>query len=423
MEAVFLIILLVVLAGVVWWRLTAKKSAVAREAGGQAERTRADGGTRTDGALSGGSAAASADAAGTSGIASAAGFGRPAEPAAPTTAEEPAETAARAHDVPAAGTQHGGAGSSSVGTAAAAGSGEDAGSSEGTGPGEGAGRVEGAGSLEGAGREERQIKDQAEWETQWSEASGSALAHEGETLRQSAAHREARPQQEGEVPTTPVPPAQGGLGAVPSETGDVAAGASQPVHHPEYTAPHAPTLPGAETAAVEEPGDTGTAGAAPQPSSAETGRSGTSRAGTGGAESGDATASPGGAGFGLPGDAAATETQDRTQSSALVETGSDHTQDQPVAMPAVRTEPAATEPAGTEPAGHLAAEEPYGMGSASAASDGSGPSDYTVKADAGAMVYYEEGHPEYEQTRADVWFESTAHAEAAGFRAPRRRRI
>jgi hypothetical protein len=70
--------------------------------------------------------------------------------------------------------------------------------------------------------------------------------------------------------------------------------------------------------------------------------------------------------------------------------------------------------AGTEPAGHLAAEEPYGMGSASAASDGSGPSDYTVKADAGAMVYYEEGHPEYEQTRADVWFESTAHAEAAG---------
>jgi hypothetical protein len=63
------------------------------------------------------------------------------------------------------------------------------------------------------------------------------------------------------------------------------------------------------------------------------------------------------------------------------------------------------------------------MGSASAASDGSGPADYTVKADAGAMVYYEEGHSEYEQTKADVWFESPAHAEAAGFRAPRRRRI
>jgi hypothetical protein len=410
MEAFFLIILLVVLAGVVWWRLNAKKSSAARESGGQSERSRADGGTRTDGALSGGSAAASAEAAGTSGMASAAGFGRPAEPAAPTTAEEPAETAARAHDVPAAGTQHSASGSSPVGSAATAGSGE------------------GAGNLAGAGRDDRRIQDQAEWETQWSEASGSTPAHEGETLRQNAPHPEARPQQEGEVPTTPVPPAQSGSRAVPSETGDVAAGASQPVHHTEYTAPHAPTLPGAETAAVEEPGDTGIAGAAPQPSSAETGRSGTSRAGTGrsetgGAEAVDATASPSGAGIGLPGDAAATETQDRTQSSALVETGSDHTQDQPVAMPAVRTEPAATEPAGTEPAGHLAAEEPYGMGSASAASDGNGPADYTVKADAGAMVYYEEGHPEYEQTRADVWFESPAHAEAAGFRAPRRRRI
>ncbi|MDQ0673315.1 hypothetical protein QFZ36_000876 [Pseudarthrobacter siccitolerans] len=380
MEAVFLIILLVVLAGVVWWRLNAKKSAAAREAGGQAERTRADGGTRTDGALSGGSAAASAEAAGTSGIAGAAGFGRPAEPAAPTTADEPAGTAARAHDVPAAGTQRSGAGSSSVGTAAAADSGRDSGSSE------------GSGSVQGADREERRIQDQAEWETQWSEASGSAPAHEGEASRQSAAHREATAQREGAAATTPVPPAQSGSGAVPSETGEDTAGASQPVHHTEYTAPHAPTLPGAETAAVEEPGDTGIAGAA---------------------EAGNATASSGGAGTGLPGDAAATETQDRTQSSALVETGSDHMQDQPAAMPST----------GTEPAGHLAAEEPYGMGSASAASDGSGPADYTVKADAGAMVYYEEGHPEYEQTRADVWFESPAHAEAAGFRAPRRRRI
>jgi hypothetical protein len=85
-------------------------------------------------------------------------------------------------------------------------------------------------------------------------------------------------------------------------------------------------------------------------------------------------------------------------------------------------EPTAQVPAGQEPAGHLAAEEPYGEGSASAAADGSGPADYTVKGDAGAMVYYEEGHPEYEQARAGVWFESAAHAEAAGFRAPRRRR-
>jgi hypothetical protein len=410
MEAFFLIILLVVLAGVVWWRLNAKKSADARGATGQAESKRADGGTRTDGALSGGSAAASADAAGTSGIASAAGFGRPAEPAAPTTAEEPAETGAGAHDAPAAGTQQRGAGSSSVGTAAA-------------GSGEGSGSGEGPGSVQSHGREERRIQDQAEWETQWSEASGSAPAHEAEAPRLSAAHREATAHHDGAAPTTPVPPAQTASGAVPTKTPDDAAGASQPVHHTEYTAPHAPTLPGAETAAVEEPGDAGTAGAARQPSPAETGRSETSPAETGKAEAGNGTPSPGGAGIGLPRDAAATETQDRTQSSALVETGSDHTQDQPGAIPSAGTEPAATEPAGTEPAGHLAAEEPYGMGSASAAADGSGPAGYTVKADAGAMVYYEEGHPEYEQTRADVWFESPAHAEAAGFRAPRRRRI
>jgi hypothetical protein len=79
--------------------------------------------------------------------------------------------------------------------------------------------------------------------------------------------------------------------------------------------------------------------------------------------------------------------------------------------------------AAPEAAGHLAAPEPYGEGSASAAADGSGPADYTVKGDAGAMVYYEEGHPGYEEAKAEVWFESPAHAEAAGFRAPRRRRI
>jgi hypothetical protein len=73
--------------------------------------------------------------------------------------------------------------------------------------------------------------------------------------------------------------------------------------------------------------------------------------------------------------------------------------------------------------GHLAAEHPYGAGSASPGPDGSGPADYVVKGDAGAMVYYEEGHPGYEQTTAEVWFESAAHAEAAGFRAPRRTRL
>lgn len=384
MEAVFLIILLAVLAGVVWWRLNAKKSAAARESsgdrtGGQAARPGVDDSTRTDGALSGGSAAASAEAAGTTGIASAAGFGRPAEPAAPTTAEEPAESVARPDKSPADEAQHSSTGSSALGTA-------------------GAGGGAGAGNGEGA-KDERRIQDAAEWETQWSEASGSAPA------RESATHRE------GMAP-------QAGFGAGPSGTTDEGAADSQPVHHAEYTAPQAPTLPGAETAAVEEPEDTGAAAAAAarQPSPAGTGH-------TENASNSDVAPSPGDAGMGLPTDAAATETQDRAQSSALVETGADHTQYRPSAMPSSGTGPSATEPAATEPTGHLAADEPYGAGSGSAAADGSGPADYTVKGDAGSMVYYEEGHPEYEQTRADVWFESPAHAEAAGFRAPRRRRI
>jgi hypothetical protein len=358
MEAVFLIILLAVLAGVVWWRLNAKKSSAARGNAGQAEKGRSERENRTDGALSGGSAAASAEAAGTTGIASAAGFGAPAEPAAPTTADERAETKAPAGSTPAAPQGHSGAGASAVST----GAGTDHG--EATAPDEG------------------RVQDDTEWETQWSEASGSAPVREG------AGHREG---------AAPASPAQAQPGA-PSATAGDDAGASRPVHHPEYTEPHAPTLPGAETAAVEDADDAGTAVSAPVPLSS-----------TSGSHDGEQTA----AAAHIPSDAGATETQERARSSALVETGADHTQ-----------EPSGNAAPGVqEPAGHLAAEEPYGAGSASAGADGSGPADYTVKGDAGGMVYYEEGHPEYEQIRADVWFESAAHAEAAGFRAPRRRRI
>jgi hypothetical protein len=364
MEVVFLIILLAVLVGVVWWRLNAKKSSAARGNAGQAEEGRSERENRTDGALSGGSAAASAEAAGTAGIASAAGFGAAAEPAAPTTADEPPETKAQAGSAPAAPQGHSGAGASAVGTGAGAGAGTDRG--EATAP------------------EEGRVQDDTEWETQWSEASGSAPAREG------AGHRDG---------AAPASPEQAQAGA-PSATAGDGAGASRPVHHPEYTEPHAPTLPGAETAAVEDADDAGTAVSAPVPFGSASG-----------SQAGEENAAA--AGTRLPSDAGATETRERAQSSALVETGANHFQD-PTGSAAPGTQ---------EPAGHLAAEEPYGAGSASAAADGSGPADYTVKGDAGGMVYYEEGHPEYEQIRADVWFESAAHAEAAGFRVPRRRRI
>lgn len=67
--------------------------------------------------------------------------------------------------------------------------------------------------------------------------------------------------------------------------------------------------------------------------------------------------------------------------------------------------------------GHLAVEHPYGTGSSSAPGDA-----YPVKASASAMTYHDEDTAGYDEAAADVWFESSAHAEAAGFRPPRRSR-
>lgn len=75
---------------------------------------------------------------------------------------------------------------------------------------------------------------------------------------------------------------------------------------------------------------------------------------------------------------------------------------------------AAEDSAGT---GHLAVEHPYGTGSSSAPGDS-----YPVKASASAMTYFDEDTAGYDDAAADVWFESSAHAEAAGFRPPRRNR-
>ncbi|MET3204640.1 UNVERIFIED_ORG: hypothetical protein ABIB21_001429 [Arthrobacter sp. UYEF13] len=324
MDFVFWIILIVLIVGVVWWLLNRSNSSSTGDSTP----------IRTDGGLAGGSAAASAEAAGTTGIPSAAGFGA-AEPAPPMTADD-----AREHDSmaepqdPAAVHQTGleevdvekdpsdglDAGLEPVAAGSTDADAEDPVRPEDVStqqPG-----IQEAGSQESVSRQ----ADDAEWETQWSEASAPT--------QPAASHRPSDDSATmmADIPLSELPAAQG----------------AGPEHHPEYTEPHAPTLPGAETAAAE----------------------------------------------------------------------------------AVETESAAMEPAAVadsdaapEPTGHLAADQPYGAGSASPGPDGSGPADFEVKANAGTMVYYEEGHPDYEQTTADVWFESAAHAEAAGFRAPRRTRI
>jgi hypothetical protein len=83
------------------------------------------------------------------------------------------------------------------------------------------------------------------------------------------------------------------------------------------------------------------------------------------------------------------------------------------------TLPGAESAAAEDPAasGHLAADHPYGTGSSSTPGEA-----YPVKASATAMTYHDEDAAGYEDVAADVWFESAAHAEAAGFRPPRRNR-
>ena len=160
-----------------------------------------------------------------------------------------------------------------------------------------------------------------------------------------------------------------------------------PVHHPEYTEPHAPTLPGAESAAAESSDTADTEGATmtPAPTSAHPG-----------------AAIPPAVAAEVPGlPPAEAETVQTATSVAAPETPAGHS---------------------AEPSGHLALEQPYGEGSAAPAADGSGPEGFTVKGNASSMIYHDETSPSYEETRAEVWFLSSAHAEAAGFRPPRRAR-
>jgi len=169
--------------------------------------------------------------------------------------------------------------------------------------------------------------DNSEWETQWSETGAPTDTHPA-GVHHEPAHGAHVAGAAAESPAATSPAAEARTGV--------------PVHHPEYTEPHAPTLPGAESAAAEPADDDVTAG--------------------------EFT----GAG---------------------------------------------------EPTGHLATEQPYGEGSAAPAADGSGPEGFTVKGDASSMIYHDETSPAYEETRAEVWFISAAHAEAAGFRPPRRTRL
>lgn len=72
--------------------------------------------------------------------------------------------------------------------------------------------------------------------------------------------------------------------------------------------------------------------------------------------------------------------------------------------------------AGTQPGTTQPGTTPYGPGSAHPDADGSAPGDeYTIKGNANSMRYHAPESPYYIRTRAEAWFMTVEHAEAAGF--------
>jgi large subunit ribosomal protein L4 len=64
------------------------------------------------------------------------------------------------------------------------------------------------------------------------------------------------------------------------------------------------------------------------------------------------------------------------------------------------------------------AKTPYGKGSHAPLKSGKAPKGYNIKGNADSMLYHTPDSQWYEQTTAEVWFDSVVAAEAAGFNAP-----
>jgi large subunit ribosomal protein L4 len=64
------------------------------------------------------------------------------------------------------------------------------------------------------------------------------------------------------------------------------------------------------------------------------------------------------------------------------------------------------------------ADHPEWPGSVAADEDGSGPDTHPIKGNADSMLYHTPESPFYGRTKAEVWFDTEEHAEAAGFSKP-----
>jgi large subunit ribosomal protein L17 len=92
--------------------------------------------------------------------------------------------------------------------------------------------------------------------------------------------------------------------------------------------------------------------------------------------------------------------------------------DKAAALAGETTEAAATPAEALEVEEDPTAAGPYGAGSAEPNEDGSAPEGYTIKGNADSMKYHTPESQWYDQTVAEVWFNSVEAAEAAGFSAP-----
>ena len=86
-----------------------------------------------------------------------------------------------------------------------------------------------------------------------------------------------------------------------------------------------------------------------------------------------------------------------------------------VADAPVADAPVADAPAADAPVADAPVDGGYGPGSAAPNEDGSGPEGFPVKGNADSMMYHEPDGQWYDQTIAEVWFETPEAAEAAGF--------
>ncbi len=77
--------------------------------------------------------------------------------------------------------------------------------------------------------------------------------------------------------------------------------------------------------------------------------------------------------------------------------------------------PAPESPTPAAPSAGASDDAPYGVDSAKANEDGSGPEGFGIKGNADSMKFHGPTSPWYDRTKAEVWFRTPEAAEAAGF--------